>query len=550
MHVSPEPSVHGASRTAPCIRTLGLATSLALVTLAFWPRSPPGAPGFMSAQPLTTSQRHPVRPAPVKGCGGRCVGGTVSHPLTPPSPASQAAGLPGGDAATDRARSAAFSLSVNPVAGAVVMVAALALSAATALRRRLWPANAPQPLRDPWVMAGSAGRRPFRVRAARPRPAARGRTALRAGLDDSELFASLRARQAELDTAREALAQRWRTGRAALRVGLESDDWVRRMALDWPLVALGSASGGVTVANLATGASLARSVDSVHPRVVEGQEADMALLHGDHDGGGVTALAFDGRRVASGGRDAVVRVWQYTPGEPILAPVWQMPCEGVVTAVALGDGGSVWTAGLDGVVRRWAPTAPGASFDAFECALALDVGAPVLCLAVHERAAVVACGDAAGGAHAFAIPDGAALGTWRPHAGARTRSVAVCDGAVVTGGSDGQIVRQPLVLRPDDGVCEGIDAASRGALWPPHSGAVVALAAHPRDPALLVSGGQEGALRVWDLAGEGGAPKRKYDLLGYKVWLGSVAIDESGRRLVSDGTDNAVLYRDFAPAEE
>ena len=564
MYGSPEPSLHSTSRTAPGIHPLGLAAGLALVILAFWPQSPPAPPQFMSAHPLLTSQRGHGRPAPVRGCRGRRDAGAVSRPLPPPSPARRASG---GDPATDRARAATSSPPIAAVFGAVVVVATMTLSAAAQLWRRVWSADRPRPLRDHWVMAGSAGHPPFRARPSWARRVARRGTAVRASPADAELFAALqarreqldaeffaalRARREELDAAREALARRWRTGSAAIRVGFESEDRVRCLALDWPLVALGSADGGVFVADIATRALVARSpVGDGHPRVVEGQAAEMELLHGGYDAGGVTAIAFDGRRLASGGRDAVARAWEYTPGRAVLAPVGRMPCGGVVTAVVLGADGGVWTAGLDGVVRRWAPAAPGGASDAFECELALDVGCPVLCLAVHDGAAVVACGDAAGGAHAFAIADGAPRGAWRPHAGARTRSIAVANGHVVTGGSDGRIVRQPLVLRPDDGVCVGLDARGRDELTPPHAGAVVALAAHPRDPALLVSGGQTGALRVWDLAaGAGATPKRTCDLPGYKVWLGSVAIDKSGRRLVSDGNGNAVLFRDFTPAEE
>ena len=109
------------------------------------------------------------------------------------------------------------------------------------------------------------------------------------------------------------------------------------MALDWPLVAIGSCSGGVFLANIASGALIARSAEDAHPRLVEGQAAEMELLHGAHDGGGVTAIAFDGSRVVSGGRDAVARVWLYTPGEAVLAPVATLPCAGVVTAAVLEE---------------------------------------------------------------------------------------------------------------------------------------------------------------------------------------------------------------------
>ena len=50
-------------------------------------------------------------------------------------------------------------------------------------------------------------------------PTVRSITALPATLDDDTLFASLRARQEQLDTARRALGQRWRTGDSEVDVG-------------------------------------------------------------------------------------------------------------------------------------------------------------------------------------------------------------------------------------------------------------------------------------------------------------------------------------------
>jgi hypothetical protein len=37
-----------------------------------------------------------------------------------------------------------------------------------------------------------------------------------------------------------------------------------------------------------------------------------------------------------------------------------------------------------------------------------------------------------------------------------------------------------------------------------------------------------------------------YGLGGYKVWIGSVCIDDEGKRLISDGMDDAVIVHDFS----
>ena len=60
----------------------------------------------------------------------------------------------------------------------------------------------------------------------------------------SALLASLRARQQSLKKEEEKLQKNWRKGTCVSRAGLFLDDWVRRVSLDWPLVAVGGAGGG------------------------------------------------------------------------------------------------------------------------------------------------------------------------------------------------------------------------------------------------------------------------------------------------------------------
>ena len=47
------------------------------------------------------------------------------------------------------------------------------------------------------------------------------------------------------------LTQRWRDAECESSVGwVEQADWIRRVALDWPLLAAGKASGGLVVVDL------------------------------------------------------------------------------------------------------------------------------------------------------------------------------------------------------------------------------------------------------------------------------------------------------------
>ena len=66
----------------------------------------------------------------------------------------------------------------------------------------------------------------------------------------------------------------------------------------------------------------------------------------------------------------------------------------------------------------------------------------------------------------------------------------------------------------------------------------------------LVSAAHDGTMRVWDLAlaADGDrTPEVCYGLGGYKVWLGSVCVDD--KRLISDGSDNTVVVHDFSKSD-
>jgi hypothetical protein len=288
-----------------------------------------------------------------------------------------------------------------------------------------------------------------------------------------------------------------------------------------------------------------------------------------------------------------------------------LPCSGVVSGIVL-EGRQLWAASTDGKLRRFEAARAGSknrpakgggvySFQRIGNFTSVAMGAPVLCLAVGDRALsaedggglVVACGLADGRVVALVVPDGGGgpllhdadlrdaagsslVAEWAPHrAHVRVRSVCVSHGAVFTGGSDGTVTRRWVSGPPpnanaaartaaedarasaavDEKEARPLFGSAAEALLPPHGGAVVALCA--RGGGLLVSGAHDGTLRVWDAAASGAGlggpgdaaslPRCLYGFGGYKVWLGSVATD--GRRLVADGSDNKVLVHDFSSTD-
>jgi len=109
---------------------------------------------------------------------------------------------------------------------------------------------------------------------------------------------------------------------------------------------------------------------------------------------------------------------------------------------------------------------------------------------------------------------------------------------VASGGNDGSIFLQRIELTSTGEVdTERPFAGPLRPVRPRHFGPVKCLRSPV--PNVLVSAGQDGGMRVWDVA-EGAC---LYQFVGYKVWLGSLWTD--GRRLVSDGADNTVIVHDF-----
>ena len=126
---------------------------------------------------------------------------------------------------------------------------------------------------------------------------------------------------------------RWKQGGLRPRVVHESgSEWIRRVDFQFPLAAMGTASGAVLVSECtdhsgspderrARSRRLVASMPDAHSR--DWKEADERglgerSLLGLYDAGAVTAVALDARRsgvgggplVASGGRDGYLRLWR------------------------------------------------------------------------------------------------------------------------------------------------------------------------------------------------------------------------------------------------
>ena len=189
----------------------------------------------------------------------------------------------------------------------------------------------------------------------------------------------------------------------------------------------------------------------------------------------------------------------------------------------------------------------------------------VLDMHLCEELKLGACATADGGCALFNMDDGQFFCGVMLFDNVAARSVLIMkhkgsDGtgySVLCGGTDGVIHRIGLNINPRTGRVDqenpfDCNGTTETAIKPRHVGPVMCMTSP--DDGMFLSGGQDGALRVWDCPeeaeGDAFGKQRKlqtqcmYALTGYKLWLGSACTD--GKRLVSDGGENSVIVRDFS----
>ena len=412
---------------------------------------------------------------------------------------------------------------------------------------------------------------------------------------------ALNARREQLQVESAARRERWVTAKCHSSVRLMMDDWIRRLDLKrWPIVALGTAKGGVAVADLERGEVIARSPDNTHSPI-GGNPNLNDFLHSNHDGGGTTAVVIKGDSVISAGREGGARAWRLDAESKELVDLGPLAnLKGKqVTALSVDAEGRLWVGVFDGTfegsVYMYDLLDPAPLSDQEPHVVKLPSG--VLSMAVSDETSLVACGTTGGTVELISMDKGDHIESWKVNAGADThiRSVEIFQAGkaadeeegsnenwcVVAGGGNGSM--RMRWLQTDEGTAivhseEPFDNNRLPLVIPPHSGMVVSLTGC-RQNGLLVSGAQDGTLRVFDFCYDEDAevlddgnssdsddvefsneydamqdeppqvdihPVILYQLAGYKVWLSSICVDEKGLRLITDGADNTVVVHDFS----
>lgn len=410
-----------------------------------------------------------------------------------------------------------------------------------------------------------------------------------------------RSRELRLDGRR--LLKNWRNGKSKSygafsineRYLVESDDelpfdWVRRLDIGkYPRVACGSAHGSIFLADASAKEILAEARGVHYSQHSDDHvncldEKLRQYIYGDYDGGGVLDIAMFGKRIiASAGREGGVKIFRYIEGDNELlyegdvhALIRKMPgaLPIVVTCIKFDSTGRLYIGCSDGFLRivtfSESFLANNSPLDEMEVLVIPPPiqPYPILSLDISEELSMVVVAYASGNVCVYALQDnengelqGNVAGVWNPFAKseksharsvtfASTERRGITRHAVVVGGGNGEVWicdLDPLsdtLFDKDD--AEQIER---------HVGPVVSLASRPGG--IIISVGHDGIMRImhaWLSINKNSTdmdrPLRKasllYGIAGLKVWVGSVCVDKEGKRLVSDGFDDAVVIHDFS----
>lgn len=259
----------------------------------------------------------------------------------------------------------------------------------------------------------------------------------------------------------------------------------------------------------------------------------------------VSSVAFspNGREIASGSSDGFVRVWDTASGKPVAAPL-EATGVGSVRSVAFStvNGDRLVSGGDDGTVRLWNPRT------------GKPIGAPAM---MPDESPVYSVAFSAPPSFDATTGDRVAVGlyngrievldgsTLKPVAAGfvahpdSVNSVAFSPGGtrIVSGGSDNtvRVWSAPFKPTPSDGIGVPIGGPLLG-----HHGAVLSVVFNA-DATQIVSGGQDGSVRVWNAVTGLPIPANQGEVR-------AVAFRPDGKLFASGGSDGTVKLWDPAAA--
>ena len=369
----------------------------------------------------------------------------------------------------------------------------------------------------------------------------------------------LRSRQAQLESKNTQQEKKWREADCQSGVQLSLPDWVRRLDVQYPLAACGTASGTIYLANLESGEILAEG-DRVQGEPLENIDHTLFSMFGKHDGSGTLAIAFGGDLICEANRDGGVHFWRLDAGSTRLVYQGNMRVlEGtIVTCIHLDDD-FLWVADATGKLQAFPLESNMPLGLQTQPEMQWQFRSMIMSMSLKPD---IGCGVATtveGTVELFSLESGGnSLCSFYPPYDDDDEEISSIHGlsavlvehrehdgddvvrySIAVGGNDGSLYLQPIQI-DEDGELDQFRPFGLGSLRrfkPRHKGPVKCLA-NPI-PGMLVSASLDGSMRVWDVE----TAHCIYQFVGYKVWLGSLWADNS--RIVSDGSDNTVIVHDF-----
>mmetsp|Transcript_15331 Transcript_15331/g.35332 ORF Transcript_15331/g.35332 Transcript_15331/m.35332 type:complete len:595 (+) Transcript_15331:308-2092(+) len=317
---------------------------------------------------------------------------------------------------------------------------------------------------------------------------------------DSDLFASLRARQDSLKEEqqliqkhtkdaeegdlieRQRLNYNWIEANCLSTVRLTIDDWIRRLSVDlYPMVVCGSSRGNLYLGNLEDGDQL-DCLERVHSEDIHEDipddvaEACIQALYDGYDGNGPFAVAVKKDLIVSSGREGGIYACTIVGDEADVATgsrggtvrqtKLRLQREGkfrglegtidsdgnaipppLITSLAFDDRGTLWAGGYDGRLRGYNHE----EFDLDDRPLMLrqkrpdfdiDVGAPILDMNVVDETGIIVVTTHTKGVFLYSLHDGRFLFHCNPFAPSKLRQNIPL--------SQRQFARTSMIVRTDN----------------------------------------------------------------------------------------------------